>query len=59
MDILAADEQQLEQQVARFKRDPLIQGRLQAGNGELHGYENILKSLAYSEETVFTVEVIL
>lgn len=59
MDILAADDQQLEQQVARFKRDPLIQGRLQAGNGELHCYENILKSLAYSEETAFTVEVIL
>lgn len=56
-DILVADEQSLEKQIEVFKNDPLIKSSLASGCGIMLCYENILKSLAYSEETVFTIEV--
>lgn len=56
-DILVADEQSLEKQIEVFKNDHLIKSSLASGSGIMLCYENILKSLAYSEETVFTIEV--
>lgn len=56
-DILVADEQSLENQIEVFKNDPLIKSSLASRCGIMLCYENILKSLAYSEETVFTIEV--
>lgn len=55
-DILVANEQSLEKQIEVFKSDHLIQTSLASGNSSIFCYENILKSLAYSEETVFTIE---
>lgn len=55
-DILVADEQGLEKQIELFQNDHLIQTSLVSGSGVMLCYENILKSLAYSEETIFTIE---
>lgn len=54
-DILVANEQSLEKQIEVFKSDQLIQTSLESGKSSIPCYENILKSLAYREETVFTI----
>ncbi|MBZ6010911.1 MerR family transcriptional regulator [Leuconostoc gelidum] len=54
-DVLVKDEKSLDSQIQMFINDIFIQSRLLSGNGELFCYENIFKSLAYNEETVFTI----
>lgn len=56
-DVLVKDEKSLNRQIEMFSNDNFIQSKLISGNSELFCYENIFKSLAYNEGTVFTIEV--